>query len=161
MTHALQGTATPKNIDSSKFDVEAWRRTQAEGAAHNRAFTQQLQQKRREALAAVAAIWGENSRQYKYIAHEKLPAEPNLYRQWNNIMKWWWAYQEEERQRQKRREYAERRRQALEALEANGYIAGEHFAPGRALTFAKQVLCELEPGVYAPRGLPPGNEEAR
>lgn len=149
----------PKHIDFSEFDIEAWHRTKTECEAHNRAFTQQLQQKRREALAAVTAIWGENSRQYKYIAREELPAEPNLYRQWNNIMKWWRAYQEEERQRQQRADYRARRKVAVEALEANGYIAGEHFAPGRALTFAKQVLHEVEPGVYAPRGLPPGDEE--
>lgn len=81
---------------------------------------------------------------------------------YNSLMRQYQKWLVKEKARMKREEYKERTEQARQELAKAGYVAGEHYSATRAITTARELLYEIEPGVYGNRMLPePGKTHQR
>lgn len=131
-----------------------------ETITHNNRVAKELFDKDQQIGRLIAEVYGDSSRQYKYWHSQRVPNPPKLDKVWAKLMREFAKWQVAERERQRGRDYRRRSREAREVLEAQGYEYGKHFG-GDAITFAKQVLVEIEPGVYGNRMLPApkGNQE--
>lgn len=120
----------------------------------NQASYQDLIKAKAELVQAAAIIWGKDSKQYRYLSNAEVPKPPSVKAVTKRLKRQFEQWQERENQRQKRQAYYARQRETVAALESNGYVEGENFSRGRAITFAKEVLVEVGPGVFGNRMLP-------
>lgn len=122
---------------------------------------QQSMEKFETIVALAQQLWGAQSAVVKYLAKHKprrfadLSTPPNFQRRVNKVWRDYEAWLEGEMRRDREREYRQRRAQMNEFLQKLGYEPGEHYQPGRAITFAKQVVNPAQPQV---RMLPGGED---
>ena len=109
-------------------------------------------------IALALEIYGDKSSVIKYLRSKPVERPKSAVKEFNKLMRQFDIWLAAERQRQQRREYEQRRKETVKTLESLGYVAGKHFSRSRAITFAKQVLVEVAPGVYSNRMLPAPGE---
>ncbi len=125
--------------------------------AHNQQLYNALVEKDSKIGALLIEVYGERSKQYAYWRKQIVPKPKTHHRVYKKLLQDYWKWQEAEDRREKQRGYYRRRNEARALLEANGYVYGEHFG-GNAISFAREVLIEVEPGVYGNRMLPSGED---
>lgn len=170
-------------LQNSEFR-EALRQKAIQIDSENKLVYQDMQMQKMTILKQVDLLWSKDSNQWRYIWKQEIEP-PKLamdeyrrtfakYERWQKSENKRIAEQKrreekrltEERrkaiQRQKAAQYRQHQNAAVETLEANGYKQGKHFGKSWAITFAKQVLIEISPGVYGNRMLPqPGQTHER
>lgn len=180
-------TFSANKVDVSKLvDPEAFKRLESEVnaiAADNVKAYCDAMNKWEEMLKLARGIYGEKSDVVRYL-HKHRPHSPStsVRREWEKVVSRLWKHKQDverkERARKARELKLERERAAAEArrasrqayrirqaearaeLEAQGYIAGEHYPKNQPLKFMREALTLLPDGSYAPRGLPePAGDE--
>lgn len=101
----------------------------------------------REMVKKAAYIYGVDSPEHRYIKRADVPLPPDLTADWKKLMKQFVKWQEAERKRALAREYRRQRQATVDDLEAHGFIEGEHYPFGHAISFKKKLRA-LPDGSY-------------
>lgn len=134
---------------------EAWFKRQiVERGKANQQIYAKLQAADQQLGELIAGTYGDKSAFYKYWRRQRVPTPPDLNRRARRVWREFRQWAAAERRRAKAQDYRQRRAQANVVLQEFGYVPGEHYAPTRAITFAKTVLNPEQPGV---RMLPEGD----
>lgn len=95
-------------------------------------------------LKLAKLVYGDNSKEYKYLQSHTPAIVPNFSRLKKNMQRKWEKFLEEVESRQYSREYRQRHKEALGRLEKAGYVAGEDFPKSRAISFEKRLGNEAD-----------------
>lgn len=117
-------------------------------------------QKRDQAKALIDDIVVPRARNRGSVPLVKKPE--SVMKEYKRLIRQYQKWLEKQQARMKRHEYKLRREQAQKELEAAGYVANEHYPASRAITTKKELLYQIEPGVWGNRMLPePGKTHER
>jgi hypothetical protein len=107
------------------------------------------QVKRDQMLNLASSIWLQSSSQFKNIRRQKIETPPNNMREFLKLKRRWKKYLIAEAQRQKQRDYRQdyraRQHAAILQLTEMGFIIGQDFRRGNAISFLKDIEVSFEP----------------
>jgi hypothetical protein len=136
------GTLTDAEIKELSYQVEQM-------DAFNDDLYRDKQTKRAQMLNLAASIWLESSTQFKAIRRQKIDTPPDNMREFSKLERRWKKYLADENQRQKQRDYRQdyRARQDAAILQLNemGFVIGQDFQRGNAISFLKDAEAIPEP----------------
>ncbi len=115
-------------------------------------------EKQHALIALAIEIYGSKHNVVKYLRSKPVERPKSMIKAFQKLMREFDVWRAAERQREQNRAYQRRRKETVKTLVSLGYVAGEHFSPSRAITFAKQHLVEIAPGVYSNKLLPAPGE---
>jgi hypothetical protein len=141
--------------DFAKFDKAAFAKQVNEAKRQNQTAYEAAISLHNNILTLARNLYGDKSKQVKYLEREKPESPPNVERKsWQSVMRKYEIWLEKERQREKNRDYRRRRAETNEVLQEHGYIPNEHYRETSAITFAKEVLIERDGEILPIRALP-------
>jgi len=107
---------------------------------HNQALYNSALVDWREMIEKAASIYGIGSPVHKYLKKAEPDARPNQFKEWRKLMKRFDEFVTHEHQRQQRRNYTQRKHSAIDELETLGYVEGEDYPFGHAVSFMKKAF---------------------
>lgn len=125
--------------DSPNSWWDEFSRDIAKAEQANREIYQTAKTHYNEMLRLAKLVYGDTSKEYKYLASHTPATVPSFSRLKKNMQRKWDSFLEEVESRQYAREYRQRHKEALERLEKAGYVAGEDFPRGKAISFEKRL----------------------
>jgi hypothetical protein len=117
--------------------------------AFNNDLYRDKREKQAQMLNLAASIWLESSTQFKAIRRQQIDKPPDNMREFSKLERRWKKHLADEAQRQKQRDYRQdyqaRQDAAILQLTEMGFVIGQDFRRGNAISFLKDTEAIPEP----------------